>query len=458
MPYKILFFFIYFIIIKKVIYSSSNIEILFKKQPSIFNSDYILSNYNIDIYISFQIGNAKKKLENIFLKSDTNEFMIYKSDSQVNNNKYNPEKSFSSEKIVNLKNYNNLKYTSRASIYKEKFFFHISEDKKLTEFNDLTFLYADSLRIEKYPGILGLQLVENEINNAKVFPIQLSDLKYSNNATWMVKYINDEEGYFYIGDIFNKYVFSGFNPEKYRKTNAVVYNNYLSWDLTFSQIKSDDIILNGPMQAFLDFNLGIISSSNEYYNHIKNYFFEKHINKGECKELFYNKENINNPIKINSNFTYIVCDSSLKIKNFPELELSHSALDFKFKLTYEDLFITYNDKTYFLIINEKEKIERWKLGRLFFKKYNIIFDQKAKTIGIYDDNYSKSKIVLIVFEWILAIILIMIAIFLAYIFIKRYRLNNYKFFIKKEKVSEMADNYDSFFDNNKEGQNSNKIN
>ena len=99
MPYKILFFFIYFIIIKKVIYSSSNIEILFKKQPSIFNSDYILSNYNIDIYISFQIGNAKEKLENIFLKSDTNEFMIYKSDSQVNNNKYNPEKSFSSEKI-----------------------------------------------------------------------------------------------------------------------------------------------------------------------------------------------------------------------------------------------------------------------------------------------------------------------------------------------------------------------
>ena len=37
-----------------------------------------------------------------------------------------------------------------------------------------------------------------------------------------------------LGDILNDNIFSSFNSEKYRKTNAVFYGNYLSWDLTFA--------------------------------------------------------------------------------------------------------------------------------------------------------------------------------------------------------------------------------
>ena len=443
MTNKSLFLFVYFIIINKVIDKSMNTEIFFKKQPSININDRILSNYNVDIYISFKIGYKKETLDKIFLKSDTNEFMILKAGSSLYNNKYDPEESSSSKKLVYLKTYN-LIYTLKASIYKDTFFFQNAENQELTEFNDLSFLYADSLLIEKYPGIIGLKLVENDIRNVRPFPCQFTDLNHSNNATWMIKFNNDEEGIFYIGDILNEKVFPGYNQEKYRKTNAVVYNIYLSWDLTFSQIKSDNVILNGPMQAFLDFNFGLISCSKEYYYHIKNNFFHEYLQSGKCKEKFYNKNNDNNQIKINSNFTYIVCDKSLKEKNFPELIFSHSTLDYTFKLTYEDVFVTYNDKIYFLIINETEKNERWKFGRIFFKKYNIIFDHNAKTIGIYDDNYSKSKILLIIFEWIIAIFLIMVAIFLAYTLFKRYRLNNYKLFIKREKADEMEDNYGIF--------------
>ena len=173
-------------------------------------------------------------------------------------------------------------------------------------------------------------ILEDEIKNAKVFPRQLYDLKYVNDANWMIKYTNDEEGYFYVGDILNDNIFSSFNIEKYRKTNAVVYGSYLSWDLTFSQIKSDSIILNGPMQAFLDFNFGLISCSNEYYNHIKKEFFNKYINEGKCSEKFYNRNSNNNIVKLESNFSYIVCDKSLKIKDFPDLIFLHSALDYIF--------------------------------------------------------------------------------------------------------------------------------
>ena len=450
MTYKSLVFFIYFFLIKKVIEKSTSIEILFKKEPSNINNDFILSNYNIDIYISFQISSEKKNLEKIFLKSDTSEFMV----SNCSKNKYDAELSSSSKKLLYSKSYN-LKYTSKASVFKDKLFITNYENKEITELNDISFLFANNLNTEKYPGIIGLKLVENEIKAVKAFPYQLNELQYTNNATWMIKYTNNDEGLFYIGDIFNKDSSPGFSLEKYRKTNAVVYGSYLSWDLTFSQIKSDDINLNGPMQAFLDFNFGLISCSKEYYNHIKKEFFNQYIKNGKCNEIFYNKQNSYNQIKFESNFTYIVCDKSIKIRNFPEIIFSHSALDYIFTLTYEDLFVDFNDKIYFLVINETKKNERWKLGKIFFKKYNIIFDHNYKTIGLYDDKYNKSNTALIVFEWIFAIILVTIALYLGYTLYKRYRLNNYKYFRNKMKVEEMEVNLDEYFRNKKESNDNN---
>ena len=449
MTYISFFLFIYFILIKKVIEKSNSIQILFKKEPSIINNDFILSNYIIDIYISFQISNEKQNLQKVFLKSDTNEFMISNSTLSISNHNYNAEISSSSKKIVYSKSYN-LKYTSRACVFKDKLFITNSENNEISEFDDITFLYANNFIIEKYPAIIGLKLVEQEIRNVKSFPYQINELEYTNNATWMIKYNNDDEGIFYFGDIFNKDISPGFNPEKYRKTNAVVFGSYLSWDLTFSQIISDGVKISGPMQAFLDFNFGLISCSEEYYNHINNEFFNQYIKTGKCNKFFYNKENPSNQIKLGNNFTYIVCDKSIKIKNFPEIEFFHSALDYTFKLTYEDLFTEFNNKIYFLVIKEVEKIERWKIGKIFFKKYNIIFDHNYKTIGIYDDKYNKINTALIVFEWILAIFLVMVVLYLGYILYKRYRLNNYKLFQKRMKVEELEQNLDEIFKNKNE--------
>ncbi len=84
MAYETIFFFIYFFLIKIVIEKSTSFEILFKREPSSINNDFILSNYNIDIYISFQIGTDKKNLDKVFLKSDTHEFML----SNFCNSKY----------------------------------------------------------------------------------------------------------------------------------------------------------------------------------------------------------------------------------------------------------------------------------------------------------------------------------------------------------------------------------
>ena len=91
------------------------------------------------------------------------------------------------------------------------------------------------------------------------------------------------------------------------------------------------------MQAFLDFNFGLISCSNEYYDHIKSTFFNEYIKNGMCTELFYYKEN--NQIKLNSNFAYIVCDKSTFRLRFVQLVYSIKLIQLKF-LTQDEVYLT----------------------------------------------------------------------------------------------------------------------
>ena len=145
-------------------------------------------------------------------------------------------------------------------------------------------------------------------------------------------------------------------------------------------------------------------------------------------------------MNINSKFNYIVCEKSFNIKKFPEISFYHTELDYIFTLSYEDVFISFNNKIYFLCINETQSNERWRLGKPFFKKYNIIFDHNLKTIGIYG-NINKTSVNWVLLEWIVVIILFIIFALLAYTLIRRYRLNHYKTFEKRIKTDELSDNF-----------------
>ena len=59
-------------------------------------------------------------------------------------------------------------------MFKDKLFISNYETKDITELNDVSFLFSNNLRIESYPGIIGLKLVENDIRNVKSFPDQLN--------------------------------------------------------------------------------------------------------------------------------------------------------------------------------------------------------------------------------------------------------------------------------------------
>lgn len=440
MKYKYTLIFLYlFIIFFKKTNSLSTLKIKFKKyiSPSLPKDNYILSNYNNNIYISFKIGNPHQNTEKIFLKSDTYEFMIANKTLDKNNFNYTESQTC---KISTFPRYYQLKYTYKAQVLKDHFYLDNTEkNNKLIELQNITFLYASKITYKQYTAVLGLKLDEEGVMKVKTFPEQLTELKYLKDSNWMIKYTSEDNGYFYIGEILNNEIFLKYNKEEFRKTNAIISGRYLSWDLIFSQIESNGIKLNGPMQANLDFNFGLISVSSEYYNSIKNNFFKEYIDKGECQELIYNYTSEENIEDIKSIFKYIVCKKNFKMKKFPEISFYHTELDFVFELNYEDVFSKYNGKIYFLCINEVNNNENWVFGKPFFKKYNIIFDQSAKTIGFY--GKTKYKMNWIVIEWIIVVMLFFIFIILAYTLFRRYRLNHYKSFEKKIKVDELNDSF-----------------
>ena len=411
------------------------IDIQFKTQISQNYNDYILSNYNNDIYISLKVGNPHQNINKIFIRSDTHEFMI--ANKTLDKNSYNNSVSYTSQ-IISYPQYYQLKYTFKGYILKDYLYLNNNKrDDELLELQNITFIYSSKINDENYPSVLGLKLNEEDIKKAKSFPVQLNDLKYIKGTTWMIKYNSKDEGYFYLGDILNDDIFPYFNKENYMKTNAIIYGNYLSWDLLFSQIEFNNIKLNGPLQVNLNFNFGLISVSNEYYSNIKKEFFNNYLNKGICKELIYNYTNNNINVKnIKSIFKYIVCEKSITIEKFPEIYFYHTQLDFTFELNYKDVFTSFEKKIYFLCIYEINN-DRWIFGKSFFKKYNIIFDYNAKTIGVYRKK-TKDKIkAILIFEWFMVFILFFVFIILVYTLIRRYRLNNYKSFEKRIKVNEL---------------------
>jgi len=119
----------------------------------------------------------------------------------------------------------------------------------------------------------------------------------------------------------------------------------------------------------------------------------------------------------------------VNFKKMKNLYFYNKELDYNFEFTYKDLFF-YNelDKNYYFLIKfETSHSNRWLIGEFFFKKYQLVFNQEKRKIGIYTGDLDNSKtlnqswlssnkwyIILIIF---LVILLIVISI-LAYLYIK----------------------------------------
>ena len=119
----------------------------------------------------------------------------------------------------------------------------------------------------------------------------------------------------------------------------------------------------------------------------------------------------------NIKFDYFICDINDKIDDFPIISFNHKGLNYTFEFNYQDLFLKVDNKFYFLIVFKDIKDNNWKIGKPFFKKYQLIFESDRKLIGFYTGKI-KSKIN---FNWIIVFILFIILIILIIFMIIRYK-------------------------------------
>ena len=154
----------------------------------------------------------------------------------------------------------------------------------------------------------------------------------------------------------------------------------------------------------------------EYYQKIKNIFFNKYLADNKCSENMFEFQLLE--------YLYINCNTDISLDDFPPLIIDINNY-FKFELTQKDLFIKSDNRIIFLFITNKiEKYSgKWYMGEPFLSKYKPAYNQKDKKIGFYDVilKNQKSYKVFGIIGFIFFVICTGILIYLCLYLFRKYR-------------------------------------
>jgi hypothetical protein len=272
-------------------------------------------------------------------------------------------------------------------------------------------------------GMIGLKISSQEDEEIIEYNF-IKQLKKANaikNYYFTIKYTDDTHGNLIIGDLPENYD-NKFRGIEYKDTYVINPEDPSSWNMKIDSIytklaSNKDKTDLGNTSIFFRINLIMTIGTKEYLEELKKSFMDEQINNGICFEL-----------KSSYYYTYY-CKKNVNFSKMKNLYFYNKELDYNFEFTYKDLFF-YNEldtNYYFLIKFETSQNNRWLIGEFFFKKYQLIFNQEIKKIGIYTGKLDNTKtenqswlssnkwyLILIVF---LVILLIVISV-LAYLYIK----------------------------------------
>ena len=378
-----IYFLILFLVleISKRIYSQRNlIYIPFHLQKLKYNSNYNSSNFLNDyferaIILHLKIGTPFQNV-NTFL-DQASECFIAKEDksiNNINNNYYFPNKSSSIGK--------------RSGMIIDQINFEEKNESNIVQIKiDKYKIEANSSYILKI-GLLIPYLFPDQ--SCPSFFYDLKKNKIINKYIWTIKYNNNDEGNFIVGENLTEY-----DPINYPIINYyTIYMNlkfFIYFDSVYIESKSKIKYNLNSTNIFISINSGFIIGPKEYKNYIDKIFFNDLIEKNICNMDEINYIFHNNTKQAVEYYVYSCYEELFKnyYNYFPNLVFSKKDLEYNFEFTNKDLFIHINDKFYFLIIflkttNKKEEI--WYFGEPFYKKYTFSMDIDAKALGFYIDK------------------------------------------------------------------------
>ncbi len=390
-----------------------------KYNPSLTSQYFI---YN-DLYINFSIGNPKQEIKGIL---DNNLRGIYIPNIIVNG-KYNENKSNTyiydyisdSTKIQRKLIYNGYTFLTKSS--KETLFFNQGKGKEEIPYNNFSFilLTSNTTNEKLETAIIGLLASSNKDTFNTFF-----QLKEKNIISFI--YNNENSGEIILGDYPHEY-YNNLDTSSLKLFKAKSFLG--EWIMEFSNIKYGNKNDSNKNAVFKNNIKGIIS--NRYYHeYVNNTFFGDLFIQKKC---FF--ETIKNKNKKLSELTIYYCDKDINIKQFESLEFISKEMNFSFVFDYNDLFQVYNNKYVFLVFFDNSFSEKWKLGEIFIKKYNVFLDMDSKLFGFYTRNNIKSYSFYFIF--IISFLLFIIFVLIICLFTQIIK-------IKKRKIraNELEDNFE----------------
>ena len=356
--------FITYIILQKIITSIVKFDFMTNK-AIIPNLDFIDTIIKNEIYIEIKVGTPKLTIPTYISLDQYSYYISGKNLSGI----YNEDKSSSYQ----------LKTDRESSYYKDMFEkgFLSSENiyindikKKELEIQDFNFVLPSKEGIKLYPSLIGLG-IESYYMKTTGFLYQLKQKRIIDSYGWTIKYNNNDKGEIIFGGYPHEYD-NNYNQINFKNAKAESRGSYINWDLYFDYIKWNNKIFNDSNGYILYAELIITNNTIIAPGFFMNIFQENVFKSNLCNAKIYDNK-----------YYYFICNKNFKIKNFGSLFFYHKDFEYTFEISYKDLFIENNNEFYSLLFFSQIQLDRWSLGKPFFKKYQIIFEPDRKLIGFY---------------------------------------------------------------------------
>ena len=326
-----------------------------------------------EIYTSLEVGSEKIKIK-LILSHKINGLII--AGKEIKHHKYDETLSKS---YICLNNEIKQFYTSfpdEQFLLSKENFCVLNGTNEIQNIENINFLLEIKVSSENiYEGILGIQFPYLNGGNDYSFIKELKTKKIINSYNWFLTFENQEKGKMYIGALPHN-INNALNEKDFKMIPGT-QNGY--WSLDFSEIfYGNDTKLRKSYQAYIHFDLKLFLGPNELMDILEKNFFKNYMNKNICfKEVYGYERNI---------FYYCKNVKEFEPGKLKEINFKNIPLETNFIFDYNDLFFYKDDWIYFLIIFREIDINSFRIGEIFLKKYNLVFNHDSKTIGFYSKN------------------------------------------------------------------------
>lgn len=411
-----LFSFILKIQCEVIVLKFDRIKDIYSEEDEEISSNILKNN----IYCNIKIGN---QLVPFYISFDKE--LTYIVNSNYSFSKYQP---------ANSKTFLQKSTKSNNYVFEHlKFGFNASDTFELKNEKN------DNIKVADMPFILGTYIEEK---NAFEFPAQLGLKKktYQNPLIFnfiqnlkLKNIINSQVFFFKFNEDWGGELWIGSYPHEFDKSydaKNIIQSSSLEMGTSNNWFLKIKYLFYGDNKT--DIEKSITELSPEKGMIILNLQMEKIIYDSFFKTLIEEKKCVRNKIQFSYHY---ICLDNININNFKNLTFRHIGMEYDFVLEPKDLFYHYYDR-YFFLISFKDSFYTI-LGRPFFKKFNLIFNQDSKQIALYisheEINKKMEKLNIIIPALLAIIFAILVCVFI-------YALHVYK--LKKIRKNEIIENYD----------------